>query len=71
MRAKFNIEDTVPVRFVTESDGSTVDSEDLAEIAGCNETLMVLSGSDQQWSKVRNLNLYLITLKLLGSPVSE
>ena len=52
MRTKFSIEDTVPIRFVTESDGSTVDPEDLVEIAGCNETLMVLCGTDQQWSKV-------------------
>lgn len=42
------------LQFVTNSDGCIVDSEDLVDIVGCQETLMVLCGTDQKWSKVRH-----------------
>lgn len=58
MRKKFDIVNSASVKFVTDSDGCVVDSDDLVEIASCQETLMVLCGADQKWSKVIHLICY-------------
>jgi len=54
VRKKYGVASSVTLQYVTNSDGCIVDSEDLVDIVGCQETLMVLCGTDQKWSKVRH-----------------
>jgi hypothetical protein len=55
VRIKFKIDNAVQMSFVTDNDGCLVDNEDLFDMAGCNEALMVLCGEEQKWSKVSEL----------------
>jgi hypothetical protein len=52
VRRKFLLPDSVTVQFVLNDDGCQIDKQDLANIVDANETVMVLCGEDQKWTKV-------------------